>query len=397
MKRLKLVAIVLAVAVVPAAAIAIGAVALGGGDDGASAEPSATAGDATRCADLEADEARECYTDEFYAAIEGEDDPRDSVAAIADSAWEQGGFLLANCHGLMHTVARRYVESEGVTLATLMDYLPQSNDPGCTAGFAHGLVTGVTPDIDPDDPRQAASVCTEADTRYQRYSCTHGFGHAFMRLYGEEVSAALELCTALGKQVSPDCAQGVYHDYWFAVNGADDTEAPDNVVTDPRDLCGAQPRRYVRPCWYRAFLEVRPEGFQTQSGADIKGLCLSVEGLQQEACITGASVIGPPDPAAQLQVCAELRGLDAVNCIRGTKVQNLLREPFSALIDLIQRCDLFPDGTRRACYQWLGKTLSVVTDGEFERQGCSQVITRSAQRACVLGARSTEGPLVTFS
>jgi hypothetical protein len=74
---------------------------------------------------------------------------------------------------------------ESVTLATLMDYLPRSNDPGCTAGFAHGLVTGVAPDIDPRRPRQAAIVCDQAGTRFQRYSCTHGFGHAFMRIYDE--------------------------------------------------------------------------------------------------------------------------------------------------------------------------------------------------------------------
>jgi hypothetical protein len=86
-----------------------------------------------------------------------------------------------------------------------------------------------------------------------------------------------------------------------------------------------------------------------------------------------------------------------VNCIRGTKVQNLLQEPFAALVDLIRRCDLFRGGTRRACYEWLGKTLSVVTDGAFERDGCSQVSGASARRACVVGAGSTDGPLVTFS
>ena len=27
-----------------------------------------------------------------------------------------------------------------------MGYLPQSNDPGCSAGFAHGMVTAIAPD-----------------------------------------------------------------------------------------------------------------------------------------------------------------------------------------------------------------------------------------------------------
>ena len=46
----------------------------------------------------------------------------------------------SNCHGVMHTVGRTYARDVGLTLATLMDYLPRS-DPGCSAGFAHGLVT----------------------------------------------------------------------------------------------------------------------------------------------------------------------------------------------------------------------------------------------------------------
>ena len=152
-------------------------------------------------------------------------DPRPVVDTIADMAWSQGGFLLENCHGVMHTVGRRYARRAGVTLANLMNYLPQSNDPGCPAGFAHGLVTAVGPDIDASDPRRAAAVCGDAGTRYQRYSCTHGMGHAFMRIYADELRPALGLCRALGPQAAPDCAQGAYHDYWFAAIGADDAEA----------------------------------------------------------------------------------------------------------------------------------------------------------------------------
>ena len=119
-----------------------------------------------------------------------------------------------------------------------MDYLPADNDPGCPAGFAHGLVTGVAPDIDPSEPREAASACDGAGTRFQRYSCVHGFGHAFMRLYQDQLEPALKLCTALGAQSAPDCAQGAYHDYWFAVVGADDATISGDAVTDPYQLCG---------------------------------------------------------------------------------------------------------------------------------------------------------------
>ena len=75
--------------------------------------------------------------------VRGRDDPRPVVRSIAAQAWAEGGPLLSWCHGVMHTVGRRYAGDSGVRLATLMDALPKGNDPACTAGFAHGLVTAV--------------------------------------------------------------------------------------------------------------------------------------------------------------------------------------------------------------------------------------------------------------
>jgi hypothetical protein len=388
-----------AVVLVPAAVIVLGALALTGADEPRSPSASSVAAgpaDPDRCVNLASDEARECYTVEFSKLVTDEEDPRDTVQAIADSAWEQGGFLLTNCHGVMHTVARNYVTRQRVTLANLMDYLPQSNDPACTAGFAHGLVTGVAPDIDASQPQEAASVCADSETRYQRYSCTHGFGHAFMRLNGGKLDSALALCGALGSQAAPDCAQGAYHDYWFAVAGADDAKLAGEEVTDPRELCLAQPRAFVRPCWYRAYVDNRPEGFQTETPSDFERLCGELRGIQRAGCMTAASVIGPPDPAVQLQLCAALELADAASCIRGTKVQNLLEYPLATFVDLARRCDLFRGRARPDCYRWLGKTISVVTDGEFGRTGCPQ-LPADARRACRAGAATIDGPLVTFS
>ena len=70
-----------------------------------------------------------------------------------------------------------------------MDSLPRTNDPGCSAGYAHGLVTAVAPEIERAGPKVANRLCAESETRYQRYSCTHGFGHAFMRLNNDKLAA----------------------------------------------------------------------------------------------------------------------------------------------------------------------------------------------------------------
>ena len=60
--------------------------------------------------------------------------------------------------------------------------------------------------------------------------------------------------------------QGIYHDYWFAVNGIDDTVKPENPVTEPRELCGAQPAEYVRPVLVPRVRGDRA-GTRTESGA----------------------------------------------------------------------------------------------------------------------------------
>ena len=100
--------------------------------------------------------SKDCWIRSFQAIVGGRDDPRPAVAAIERAVRREGGFLLSSCHGVMHTVGRTYALEQDASLADLKDYLPRSNDPGCSAGFAHGLVTGVAPSIDPREPREAA-------------------------------------------------------------------------------------------------------------------------------------------------------------------------------------------------------------------------------------------------
>jgi hypothetical protein len=378
-------------------AVVLLATACSSGDDERSGESAPQEPDLEACAAIaEGDASRDCYARAFSALMRDADDPGPVLEEIAVAAYtDPGGRLLGDCHGLMHTVGREYAAEHGVTLENLMTFLPQTNEPGCSAGFAHGLVTAVAPEIDLSHPQASAGVCDEAQTRYRRYSCVHGFGHAFMRLVREDLAAALELCSALEAD-APDCSQGAFHDYWFAVAGADDAPAPEALVEDPRELCGAQPEEFVRPCWYRAFIENRPEE-PIESGADILALCEGLAGVQRDGCITAASVVGPPDPNVQLAICAELEGAEAVSCVHGTKVQNLIASPPEDHVALLAGCDGFPAATRLECYRWLGKTLAVLTNGEFEQYGCGSVANAAARRACVRGAGEMVEPLVTFS
>jgi hypothetical protein len=354
--------------------------------------------DLDECRGLGGDLARDCYTRAYLSVVRGRDDPRPAVEAIATNAWKEGASLLADCHGIMHTVGRTYASERGVELATLMEYLPQSDDPGCTAGFAHGMVTAIAPDIDPTRAGEAARVCGGARTRYQNYSCIHGFGHAFMRIYGDRLEPALGLCRALGPRAAADCAQGAYHDYWFAVVGTDDATLFEEPVRDPRALCAAAPEAFVRPCWYRAWIENRPTAFAIEAPEDLDGLCSGLRGLQREACITAASVIGPSDPVVQLDICARLPAAsDAASCVRGVKVQNLRGESVDRFVALADRCSELPARARPACYRWLGKATAVLTDGAFAREGCPELRGAAARRACAAGAAEMDEALETFS
>jgi hypothetical protein len=333
----------------------------------------------------------DCLIDSLSALVE----QPNGVEKAVKTAYEQKGFLLANCHGMMHTVAREYVARHHVTLDKLMDYLPRSNDPACAAGFAHGLVTGVAPQIERAGGASAAAVCGKSSSRMQRYSCIHGFGHAFMRLNKDNLGPSLVMCKALGESAAPDCAQGAYHDYWFAAKGIDD--APSQPALSPRELCASQPREFVRPCWYRAFLESPTKVPPVAAPEDIDALCDGLIGLQRQGCVTGAMVIGPPDPRAQLNICTGVGLRDALSCIRGTKVTNLLAYDPDIYPILIGDCEHFPSGVQLGCDWWLGKALGVLTDGKFLKTGCPQLATAAGRKACTEGVESMDGPLVTFS
>ncbi len=154
---------------------------------------------------------------------------------------------------------------------------------------------------------------------------------------------------------APDCAQGAYHDYWFAAKGLHD--APSQPAVSPRELCAAQPREFVRPYWYRAFIE---------------------------------SPTKVPPVAAPA-------GIDALSCIRGTKVTNMLAYDPRIYPILIGDCEHFRGAVALGCFRWLGKALGVLTDGGFLRTGCPLLATAAARAACAEGVKSMDEPLVTFS
>ena len=198
-------------------------------------------------------------------------DPLAAVEGITAAAYaDQTGFLLANCHGIMHTVAREYALRTHLTLAKLMDNLPQTNDPGCSAGYAHGLVTAVAPEIEKAGPTVAIKLCAKSETRYQRYSCTHGFGHAFMRLNNDNDRAgAADVPAARLAAPRPIAPRASTTTTGSRSTGSTPRPSP-RTPSPSRARCAApSPPSSCGPCWYRAFVETAA-GTRTESAADVE-------------------------------------------------------------------------------------------------------------------------------
>jgi hypothetical protein len=229
----------------------------------------------------------------------------------------------------------------------------------------------------------AANACARLPTRYREYTCVHGLGHALLRAYHGALGQAVAACRRLQARFAPDCAQGVFHDYWISLRGADGTSRPRHAVTSPRVICDGR-YGYVRPCWYRYFLE-RPIGLPIRNAADLRRACHGLAGVQRFGCISGATLELSSDPFEQMRVCRQLRGLDTRACVRGVADQALAGEPRRQL-SLIRMC------RTTDCYAWLGRTLAVVTNGGFRCGTLAQ-----GRRACEAGEARMRDALVTFS
>jgi hypothetical protein len=286
----------------------------------------------------------------------------------------------------MHEVGRRYARAHRLTLGSLQRYIPRSNDPNCSAGFGMGLVMYLGPQILRSGAAAGVKSCAALPTRYRAYTCVHGLGHALMRAYHGNLGESVRACRGLRREFAPDCAQGAFHDYWISLRGADGTTRPRRAAS-PRVICDGR-YTYVRPCWYRYFLEqalARP----VRNAADLRVACRGLSGLQRFGCISAAALTISSNPFDQMRVCGAMRGADARACVRGVPDQALARRP-AAQLRLIRMC-------RSAdCYAWLGRTLAVVTNGRFARTGCGK-LSRTEQRSCLAGARELRAALVTFS
>jgi hypothetical protein len=358
--------------------------------------PIATArtGFLSSCAQLDTDPKARCYVKGLLAEVEQLGNPATGVPRIDEQVHDVGGFLEAACHSLMHEVGRTWAKRHGVTIENLYTFVPRSNDPGCSAGFGMGMAMYLGPKL-VLEPRSVLATCSELATRFREYTCVHGSGHAFMRGFHGQLADAVKACNALGPLRAPDCAQGAFHDYWIALGGADGATAPAGAETSPEAVCGAF--QYKRPCWYRYFWE-REASERVYTAEDILAACKDPQGLERAGCLGGASLLvsRERDPVDHARVCTELSGTDTYNCLRGVNIPALDGKRFEQL-RLLNICGDLPGDTRSWCFNWVSRTLSVVTDGAFAKRACAQLADARDRTSCLVGSRRTSRPLRTFS
>ena len=349
-----------------------------------------------QCEQIHLDQAKdECYIRLLLLDINRSHDPADELPRIDRRAKAAGTSLYERCHLLMHSVGREWAREHHLTLEGLQKVEPRSNDPGCSAGFGMGLVMELGPQIIATGGKSAIKTCVSLPTRYRSFTCVHSLGHALMRGYHESLFLAVQACERLGRQFTPDCAQGAFHDYWIALHGDDDTTSPLQVVTSPRKLC-AQPmyRRFALACWYRYWIEQAP-GPVLLKASDLTRICHGLRGLQRAGCIAGASKDVLDTPADQLGMCAQLDAADGLACVRGVANQSDAGHPKEELA-LVRECTRLRPGARLGCVAWFGRTFNVLENGHFLAQGCPR-LPASLRSSCRWGARRWREPLVTFS
>jgi hypothetical protein len=338
-----------------------------------------------QCAQIHNAEAQyRCYVRLLRADIEASGNPARELPRIDARVVRAGGALEGGCHVLMHQVGREFARDHHVTLATLQRYIPRSNNPNCSAGFGMGMVMYLGPQILRSGASAGVHACTTLPTRYREYTCVHGLGHALMRAYHGRLGQAVRSCRKLVARFAPDCAQGAFHDYWISLRGADGTTHPRNPETSPRVICDGR-FTYVRPCWYRYFLE-RPFGLPIRNAADLRRACRGLDALQRFGCISGATLALSGDPFEQLRVCVRMSQRDGAACVRGVADQALAGKP-TRQRELIRMCRVSD------CYAWIGRTLAVVTNGQFR----CDVLTGTARNSCATGVGQIRAALVTFS
>jgi hypothetical protein len=174
-------------------------------------------------------------------------------AAFAElkDTYEKNDFVKSGCHQLVHVIGRSAAE----LYADLSTTYAQG-DEFCGSGYYHGAMEVFATKIGADKMLDEADEFCADLGEHQRCSahhrnCTHGLGHGFMGVLGNELFQSLETCDALTDVWERDhCYDGKFMQNTMAEN---DPNHPTKYLEADRSLYpGTEVEaRYKNRCYQR--------------------------------------------------------------------------------------------------------------------------------------------------
>lgn len=309
----------------------------------------------------------------------------ETVVQVISATRRYSDFAFANsCHNAMHEAGRAVAKQERLEVADLMDYIPNTEDPLCAPGYVHGLMLGIDEHLIQLSGAEARELCDRAATASRRYACVHGLGHAYSRVYDNDVPASLKLCARLGGFRARDCAQGVFHDLQFSYLGADDTQKRE--AQTPQQTCANVSAEFASVCWFRAF-QGNPAATTITDPDGLRAVCQNVNPSTRGACYAGAVFYAIGSPLIAVKACGSLPHAYIAGCINGVGVGKERVDP----MQLIASCFQLPSGVRDSCATRLARLYTAGTWGQFTQRNCSPLGQIAA--ACQRGIKAARTPL----
>jgi len=246
-----------------------------------------------------------------YVALVDSDGPQAAMKAFG-ADYRRSPVVRAECHGLTHAIGH----AAGARLRTVSSSF-RRGDRFCGSGYYHGVVEAIV--SGPERERALArpdEICRGLGPprSANQLDCTHGIGHGFMSLRGNDVRAALKLCDRLrDTSARGNCYAGAFMQNVMA---EDDPRHPSKFLDPARPLypCDELADRYRGRCLERQILYAleRYRGdFRT-----VFGLCSGLAGRYQPECfrkLGGAAaelnVSSQPSVPVQAQATAQICGL----------------------------------------------------------------------------------------
>ena len=252
----------------------------------------------------------------------------------------------------MHTVGRTYALDQDASLADLKDYLPRSNDPGVQRRLrARARDRRRAVDRSTSAARGGDRLRRREATRYRRYSCVHGLGHAFMRIHDDRLEPALDLCSGARRAGRARLRTGrlprlLVRGRWRGRR----ERCRARPVTDPRELCGRPAGGVRAPVLVSRLRRQQARGHRRRLARAFRRALRRPRRPSARGVRHGRVRDRPGRPGGAARALRAARRVPATQpaVSAATKVQNLLGAPIDAFVRLIGRCETFAGYARAA-------------------------------------------------